>query len=134
MSDYNEVPSTVGLTFLTVLDRLGNWFVSESSLLSSGTPGDHARFFDGDALREGPGDGCKSWTGMCVILFPRRVCVVVTSNRSDFDLESLILGIERVAYGGMVAQCSKKMEMDYRSCNQFKVFESSAKVPLLSYL
>ena len=134
MSDYNEVPSTVGLTFPTVLDRLGNWFVSESSLLSSGTPGDHARFFDGDALREGPGDGCKSWTGMCVILFPRRVCVVVTSNRSDFDLESLILGIERVAYGGMVAQCSKKMEMDYRSCNQFKVFESSAKVPLLSYL
>jgi len=56
------------------------------------------RFFDGDALREGPGDCCKSWTGTSVILLPRRVCVVATSNRSDFDLESLIFGIERVAY------------------------------------
>ena len=69
-----------------------------------------------------------------MILLPRRVCVVATSNRSDFDLESLILGIERVAYGGMVAQCSKKMEMSYRSWNQFKVFESGDKVPLLLYL
>ena len=101
---------------------------------SSGTPGDHARFFDGDALREGAGDGSKSWTGMCVILFPRQVCVVATSNRSDFDLEALILGIERMAYGEMVAQRSKKMEMGYQSCKQFNVFESSAKVPLLSYL
>jgi hypothetical protein len=124
----------VGLTFPTVLDRLGNWFVAESPLFSSGTPGDRARFFDRDALRDGAGDGCESWTGMCVIFFPRRVCVVATSNRSDFDLESLILGIERVAYGGMVAQCSRKMEMSYRSWNQFKVFESSAKVPSLSYL
>lgn len=133
-SDYNEVPSTVGLTFPTVLDRLGNLFVSESSLLTSGTPGDHTRFLDGDALREGPGNCCKSWTGTCVILFPRRVCVVVTSNRSDVDLESLIFGIGRVAYGKMVAQCGKKMQMGYPSCNQFKLFESSTKVPLLSYL
>ena len=91
--------------------------MSESSLSSSDTPGDHARFFEGDALREGAGDGCESWTGMCVIRFPRRVCVVVTSNRSDFEFEPLIFGIERVAYGGMVAQCSEKMEMGYRSCN-----------------
>ena len=69
-----------------------------------------------------------------MILLPHRVCVVVTSNRSDFDLEALILGIERMAYGEMVAQCSKKMEVGYQSCNQFNVFESSAKVPLLSYL
>ena len=82
-------------------------------MLSSGTPGDHTCFFDGDALREGAGDGSESWTGMCVILFPCRVCVVATSNRSDFDLEALILGIERMAYGEMVAQRSKKMEVGY---------------------
>ena len=41
--------------------------------LSSGTPGDRAHFFKGDALREGAGDGCESLTGTHVILFPHRV-------------------------------------------------------------
>lgn len=71
---------------------------------SSGTPGDHARFFDGDVLREGAGDGCKSLTGVCATLFPRRVCVVVTSNRSGFGLESRIFGIKGVGYAKIVAQ------------------------------
>jgi hypothetical protein len=107
--------------------------VSELSLSSSGTPGDHAHFFDGDVLRKGAGDGCKSLTRMYATLFPHRVCVVVTSNRSDFDLESLIFGIERIVYAGMVAQSSKKMKMEYRQCNQFNVFATGGKVLLLPY-
>jgi hypothetical protein len=62
-------------------------------LLKSGSPGDKARFFEGDALRDGAGDGCESLTGTCVIFFPRRVCVVAGSNMSDLDPESLIFGI-----------------------------------------
>jgi len=44
-------------------------------------------------VRDGAGDGCESLTGTCVIFFPRRVCVVVTSNMSGLDPESLIFGI-----------------------------------------
>jgi hypothetical protein len=62
-------------------------------LSKSGSPGDKARFFEGDALRDGAGDGCESFTGTCVIFFPRRVCVVVVSNMSGLDPESLIFGI-----------------------------------------
>ena len=41
--------------------------LSELSLLSSGTAGDLAHFFEGDVLHEGAGDGCKSLTRTCVI-------------------------------------------------------------------
>ena len=58
-----------------------------------GSPGDKALFFEGDALRDGAGDCCKSLTGTCVIFFPRQVCVVVVSNVSGLDPESLIFGI-----------------------------------------
>jgi len=61
--------------------------------LNSGSPGDKVLFFEGDAVRDGAGDGCESLTGTCVIFFPRRVCVVVTSNMSGLDPESLIFGI-----------------------------------------
>ena len=60
----------------------------------STTPGDHTRFFEGDALREGEGTGDESLTGTCVMRFPRRVCVVATSNMSGGGPESLIFGIE----------------------------------------
>jgi hypothetical protein len=79
-------------TFPAILERLGTWCVGECSLLKSGTPGDHARFFEGDALREGVAGGCGSLTGTCLIFVPRRVCVVATSNMSGFD-DSLIFGI-----------------------------------------
>ena len=82
--------------------------------MSSSTPGDHDHFFKGDALCDGAGDSCESLTGTCVIFSPHLVCVVVTSNRSGFDLEFLVFGIERVVYAGMVAQGSQKMEMVYR--------------------
>lgn len=91
-------------TFPPVLERLGTWSISELPWSGSSTPGDHARFFDGDALRDGAGDGCESLTGTCVILLPRRVCVVVTSNRSGFGLESLIFGIEGLVYVEVVSQ------------------------------
>jgi hypothetical protein len=68
----------------------------------SSTPGDHARFFEGDPVREGEDNGDGSLTGTCVILLPRRVCVVVTSNVSGFGLESLILGIEGLTDAGIV--------------------------------
>jgi hypothetical protein len=35
--------------------------------------GDRSLFLEGDALREGNGNGCESWTGTCVILVPRQV-------------------------------------------------------------
>ena len=85
-------------TFPVVLERLGNWSIGSMSSLASSIPGDHARFFEGDALREGAGDGSESLTGTCVILLPRRVCVLVTSNISGFDPEFLIFGIERILY------------------------------------
>src|SRR6202050_5356899 len=91
-------------TFPAVLERLGSWSISELPSLCSSTPGDHACVFEGDALRDGAGDGCKSLTGTCVIRLPRRVCVVVTSNRSGFGLESLIFGIEGLVYVEVVAQ------------------------------
>ena len=59
---------------------------------ASSTPGDHTRFFEGDTLREGEDNGCKSFTGTCVIRVPHWVCVVV-ANKSDLFLESLIFGI-----------------------------------------
>jgi hypothetical protein len=60
---------------------------------ASSTPGDHTRFFEGDMLHEGEDNGCESFTGTCVIRDPRRVCVVVASNKSDLFPESLIFGI-----------------------------------------
>ena len=114
LSNYKKFTWTVIHTFPTVLERLGIWSVLELSLLSSGTPGDRARFFEGDTLREGAGEGCESLTGTCVIIFPRQVWVVVTSNRSGFDLEFLIFGIERLVYAGMWAQGRRKIEMGYR--------------------
>jgi hypothetical protein len=58
-----------------------------------GSPGDKALFFEGDTLRDGAGDSCESFTGTCVIFFPRQVCVVVVSNMSGLDPESLMFGI-----------------------------------------
>src|ERR1700689_93522 len=83
-------------TFPPVLERLGTWSISELPWSGSSTPGDHARFFDGDALRDGAGDGCESLTGTCVILLPRRVCVVVTSNRSGFGFGCFFFFILRL--------------------------------------
>jgi hypothetical protein len=70
--------------------------------LDSSIPGDHARFFEGDALREGVANCSASLTGTCIIFVPRRVCVVVTSNMSEFDPVSLILGMERIRYAARV--------------------------------
>jgi len=39
--------------------------------------------------------------------------IITTGSTADFDLEALILGIERMVYGEMVAQRSKKMEVGY---------------------
>jgi len=81
-------------TFPTVLERLVVWSVATlSSSSATKTPGDSALFFEGDALREGDGNGCESLTGTCATRLPRRVWVVVTSNRSGFCPESLIFGI-----------------------------------------
>jgi hypothetical protein len=78
-------------TFPTVLERLGISCIATLSLSSAAsTPGDHALFFEGDALREGDGSG---GTGTCATRLPRRVWVVVTSNMSGFCAESLIFGI-----------------------------------------
>jgi hypothetical protein len=71
--------------------------VVKLSSLGSSAPGDHALFFDGDALHEGVDDEGESFTGTCVILFSCRVCVVVTSNMSAFNAESPIFGIARYA-------------------------------------
>jgi hypothetical protein len=49
--------------------------------------------FEGDAVHDGAGDSCESLTSTCVIFFPCQVCVVVTSNMSALDPESLIFGI-----------------------------------------
>lgn len=64
-------------------------------MFGSKAPGDHAHFFEGDALREG--EGCKSLTGTCVTLVPCLVCTVATSNISVVD-ESQIFGIKRIVW------------------------------------
>jgi hypothetical protein len=69
--------------------------VVKLSSLGSSAPGDYALFFDVDALCEGVNDKGESFTETCVILFPCQVCVMVTSNMSAFDAESLIFGIAR---------------------------------------
>ena len=89
-----QIALTVILTFPWVLECLGSWSdveVSQPSVWNP--PGDHIRFLEGDTLREGDGNCSESLTGTCVILVPRRVCIVVTSNMSDFGFESLIFGI-----------------------------------------
>ena len=89
-----QIALTVILTFPWVLERLGSWSdveVSQSSFWNP--PGDHIRFLEGDTLCEGDGNCSESLTGTCVILVPRQVCIVVTSNMSDFGFESLIFGI-----------------------------------------
>ena len=78
-------------------------------LLNSGSPGDKALFFEGDAVRDGAGDGCESLTGTCVIFFPCRVCVVVTSNISGLDPEALIFGI--LCTKKRVEQCELQNEV-----------------------
>ncbi len=80
-------------------------------MLGSCAPGDHARFFEGDALREGDGNGIGSFTGTWAIRLPRRVCVTATSNMSGFCPESLIFGIERQVYGGMVEYNRKRWKL-----------------------
>jgi hypothetical protein len=65
------------------------------------TPGDHARFFVGDDVREEDGNGVESFTAAWMIRFPRRVCVVTTSYMSGFCPESLIFGIEELVYRSM---------------------------------
>jgi len=94
-------------------------------------PGDHARFFEGDALREGDGNGTGSFTGTWVIRLPRRVCVTATSNMSGFCPESLIFGIEGQVYEGGYNR--KKMETCYQLMNQLSNFGTYAVVCLLLY-
>jgi hypothetical protein len=94
LSDYNCNVGTFIHTFPPVLERLGIWSVGCPSSFGSSIPGDHARFFEGDALHEGAAGCSESLTGTCVIFLPRRVCVTVTLNISGFDPVSLIFGIK----------------------------------------
>jgi hypothetical protein len=106
------------LTFPEVLDRFGTGSVGKSSKswLNSCCSGDKARFFEGEALRDGVGDGCESLTGMCVIFFPCRVCVVVTSNMSGLAPKSLIFIISN---SGLKMQVSRRIQTawKYMCCN-----------------
>jgi hypothetical protein len=89
-------------TFPLVLECLGIWCIEGPSLLGSSIPGDHGRFFEGDVLRDGVAGCSESLTGTCMIFWPRRVCLVVTSNRSDFAPVSLIFGMEEIEYAATV--------------------------------
>jgi hypothetical protein len=67
-------------------------------------------FLEEDALCEGDGNGWESLTGTCIIHFPHWVYVVVTSNISDFGVESCIFGIARLFYAKMMmVQTGNKM-------------------------
>jgi hypothetical protein len=107
LSDYDRNVGTFIHTFPPVLERLGIWSVGGPSSLGSSIPGDHARFFEGDALREGAAGCSESLTGTCVIFLPRRVCVIVTSNISGFDPVSLIFGMERIGYAAIAVSGHK---------------------------
>jgi len=74
---------------------------------------------EGDALRDGAGDGCESLTGTCMIFFPRRVCVVATSHMSGLDPESLIFGI---FCGGSKLEVSQHIYIVWKSmcCNRVR--------------
>src|ERR1700722_18821218 len=86
--------------------------ISHSSCASP--PGDHTRFLEGDALREGDGNGWESLTGTCSIRFPRRVCAIITSCMSDFGPESRIFGIAGLFYAGlMMVRRTKKIDISY---------------------
>ena len=101
-------------TFPEVLERLYVGSVKEPwSISGSCTPGDHARFFVGDDVREEDGNGgVESFTGAWVIRFPRRVCVVTTSYTSGFCPESLIFGIEGLVYRWMtVCNLARRCEV-----------------------
>jgi len=98
----NHIIPTVERTFPAVLERLDIGSVTKSSWLGSWTPGDHGRFFARDTLREGDGNGVRSFTGTWLTRLPRRVCVVAISNMSGLWPESLIFGIEGLVCGGKV--------------------------------
>ena len=85
-------------TFPLVLERLGIWCIEGPSSLGSKIPGDHGHFFEGDALRDCVAGCSESLTGTCMILVPRRVCVVVTSYISGFAPVSLIFGMAIIGY------------------------------------
>lgn len=66
---------------------------SFTSSPKSGGPGDKARFFEGDPLRDGAGEGWEGCIGMSVTFLPRRVCLNATSKVSGRLPESLSLGM-----------------------------------------
>ena len=107
LSDYNCNVGTFIHTFPLVLERLGIWSVGCPSLFGSSIPGDHDRFFKGDALREGAAGCSESLTGTCVIFLPCRVCVTVTLNISGFDPVSLIFGIKESDMQRLQCQVTK---------------------------